>query len=198
MDINLFWDNSNIWLVGQEICKEKETGHESDFRIHVRNLFDFAVNSRNVAYAFVAGSIPPSSDPLWGYFSKLNIKVEKQERGHSGEIAVDEAILLQMANRILDSDEPGHMVLLTGDGSGYMDDKGFIKQLERAVKHGWSIEVVSWDKGCNRHLKDFAIQHGIYRALEPVYENVTFINNHRWAKQKTIAINPLDGHTKMD
>lgn len=183
MNINLFWDNSNIWLVGQEICKEREAGHEFDFRIHVKNLFDFSVDSRKVDYAFVGGSVPPNSDPLWNYFSKLKIKVEKQERGQgtSGEIAVDEAIQLQMANRILDCDTPGHMVLLTGDGSGYMDGKGFIKQLERALKHGWTFEVISWDKGCNRHLKEFAEKHGKYRSLEPVYVKVTFVNNHRWA-----------------
>ncbi|MBH8560436.1 MULTISPECIES: NYN domain-containing protein [Hymenobacter] len=184
MSINLFWDNSNIWLVGQQVCKMREPGYEFDFRIHVKNLFDFAVDSRTVDYAYVGGSIPPNSDPLWNYFSKLDIKVEKQERGQTsgGEIAVDESIQLQMANRILDSEAPSHMLLLTGDGSGYLNGKGFIKQLERALKHGWSIEVVSWDKGCNRHLKEFAEARGIYRSLESVYDKVTFVNNQRWAK----------------
>jgi hypothetical protein len=74
------------------------------------------------------------------------------------------------------------MILLTGDGSGYQDGKGFIKQLERAHKRGWKIEVISWDSGCNRYLKQFAPQNGSYRPLENVYENVTFVNNKRWAK----------------
>jgi hypothetical protein len=182
--MNLFWDNSNIYIVGQQLCKENEPGHEFDFRIHVKNLFDFVVNNRVIDYAFVGGSIPPNSDPLWSHFSKLNIHVEIQERGQvtSSEIGVDESIQLQMANRILDCDKPGHMVLLTGDGSGFLDGKGFIKQLDRALKHGWTIEVVSWDIGCNRHLKDFANKNGIYRPLEPAYNKVTFLNNHRWAK----------------
>ena len=105
-----------------------------------------------------------------------------QERaGGGGEVAVDEIIQLQMANRILDVNPPETIVLLTGDGSGYADDKGFIKQLERAHKHGWNIEVVSWDLGCNRYLKKFAQGHGVYHALEPAYNDVTFINNKRWA-----------------
>ena len=108
--------------------------------------------------------------------------VDKQERGENtgGEIAVDEMIQLAMANRVLD-EQPGTLILLTGDWSGYSDGKGFIKQLERAHKHGWAIEVVSWNAGCNRYLRHFAEQHGTYRSLEPVYGAVTFINNKRWA-----------------
>jgi hypothetical protein len=52
---------------------------------------------------------------------------------------------------------------------------------DRAHNRGWQIEVISWDAGCNRYLRHFGQQHGIYRALEPVYENITFINNKRWA-----------------
>ena len=74
------------------------------------------------------------------------------------------------------------MVLLTGDGSGYTDGKGFIRQLERAHNNGWEVEVISWDAGCNRNLKAFAQKNGAYRSLEPAYEQVTFINNKRWAQ----------------
>lgn len=182
MPLNIFWDNSNIWLVGREICASKEPGNEEGFRIHILKLFEFIRNNRQVSYAFVGGSIPPNSDPLWRRFEDLGAIVETQERGAGGgEVAVDEIIQLQMANRILDASSPETMVLLTGDGSGYTDGKGFIKQLERARNHGWDIEVVSWDRGCNRYLKAFAETHGSYRALEPAYNNVTFINNVRWA-----------------
>jgi len=63
--------------------------------------------------------------PLWRRFETLGAKVEKQERGVSGsEIAVDEVIQLQMANRVLDVNPPETIVLLTGDGSGYTEGKG--------------------------------------------------------------------------
>lgn len=184
MAIHLFWDNSNIWLVGRNVCCQREPGDESAFRIHFARLFDFVVNNRPVEYAFVAGSIPPSTDPLWQRFTNLGIQVVRQERGqHSGgEIAVDEAIHLEMTHRILDVTPPGIMVLLTGDGSGYNEGRGFIKELERAHKRSWQIEVVSWDAGCNRNLRAFAQAKGVYRSLEPVYEKVTFINNKRWAQ----------------
>ncbi len=184
MALHVFWDNSNIWLVGCNVCQQKEAGDESGFRIHFARLFDFVADRRSVAYAFCAGSIPPDNDPLWQRFDDLKIKLVRQERGQQSgsEIAVDEAIQLQMANRVLDVTSPETMVLLTGDGAGYNQGQGFIAQLERAHNRGWIIEVVSWDAGCNRNLKIFAQTNGVYRPLEPVYDKVTFINNKRWAQ----------------
>jgi len=146
-------------------------------------MLDFVCNRREIDFAMVSGSIPPNNDTLWDRFDSLGINVEKQQRGQmtGNEVAVDESIQLAMANRVLDAPSPGTMVLCTGDGSGYLDDKGFIKQLKRVHKHGWSIEVISWDAGCNRHLKDFAQEQGTYRSLESVYDQITFINNKRWA-----------------
>jgi hypothetical protein len=183
MGVSVFWDNSNIWLVGQKVCHQYEAGDEPDFRIHFARLLDFAVNGRKVDYAYVGGSIPPPNDQLWKWFEKLGAIVEAQERGAASgrEIAVDEVIQLAMANRVLDA-PADTMVLLTGDGSGYTDGKGFLTQLERAHKHGWAIEVVSWDAGCNHNLRQFAEKKGKYRSLEPAYGQVTFINNKRWAK----------------
>lgn len=181
--ISLFWDNSNIWLVGREVCKKREPAYENSFRIHFANLFNFVTQKRNVNYAFVAGSIPPRTDPLWKRFSNLGIKVEKQERGMSGqEIAVDEAIQLAIANRLLDFSGSETIVLLTGDGAGYSKGKGFITALERVVSQKKMIEVVSWDAGINGSLKKFAQKNGSYVSLEPAYDQVTFINNKRWAK----------------
>lgn len=183
MSLNIYLDNSNIWLVGRNVCTKREPGHEAAFRIHFAKLFDFVRNNRNVSFAYVAGSVPPNNDGLWNRLEAQGAIVEKQERAASGgEVAVDEAILLQIANRILDAETPETIVLLTGDGSGYTDGKGFIKQLERALKFGWNVEVVSWDEGCNRHLKEFALANGVYRPLEAAYESITFINNVRWAK----------------
>lgn len=183
--VNLFWDNSNIWIVGQNVCNQKEPEDKMAFRIHFGNLFELAIKNRNLSYAFVGGSIPPQSDTLWQRFENLGIEVDKQERGAigGGEVAVDETIQLRIANRLLDVDEPETIVLLTGDGAGFGDGKGFIKQLERALKRGWTIEVISWDIGCNGKLREFAMKNGIYTPLEGAYEKVTFINNKRWALQ---------------
>jgi hypothetical protein len=183
---SLFWDNSNIWLVGRNaVCKKRERADMNHFRIHFANLFNYVLQGRKIDYAYVAGSVPPQTDALWKRFRALNIKVETQVRGATGgEIAVDEAIQLAMANRLLDGlavAKPEQFILLTGDGAGYTKGKGFITCLERAVKHKFPIEVVSWDAGVNPHLKKFAQANGNYISLEPGYDKITFINNKRWA-----------------
>ena len=58
MGLHIFWDNSNIWLVGRKVCQVKEPGDEAAFRIHFSHLFDFVRDSRTVEFAFVAGSVP--------------------------------------------------------------------------------------------------------------------------------------------
>jgi hypothetical protein len=122
MALSVFWDNSNIWLVGRNVCRQREPGDEGGFRIHFSNMLDFVLNGRDLDYAFVGGSVPPQSDPLWTRFEYLGVVVDKQwgGEGSGGEIAVDEMIQLAMANRVLD-EQPATMVLLTGDGSGYSD-----------------------------------------------------------------------------
>src|SRR5689334_14354095 len=101
MGLSIFWDNSNIWLVGRIVCHQREPGDEFAFRIHFSNVLEFAINGRSLDYAFVGGSVPPQSDPLWQRFKNIGIKVDTQERGEAsgGEIAVDEMIQLAMANR---------------------------------------------------------------------------------------------------
>ena len=183
MRLNVFWDNSNIWLVGKKVCANREAGKESAFRIEFSNLFEYVLDGRPVEYAFLAGSIPPASDEVWTKFNALGITVHTQERGaiSGGEVAVDEQIHLAMLERLVDEPLPQAIVLLTGDGSGYKQGKGFIRQLERAVKKGWRIEVVSWDIGCNGSLKQYAKDHGRYRPLEPAYEKVSYIQGGRRA-----------------
>jgi len=183
MSLNVFWDNSNIWLVGKNYCGVKEPGHEREFRVHFKNLLMTVVAGRPMDFAFVGGSLPPNNDLLWRYFEQLGATVETQERGAigGGEVAVDQAIQFSMLQRVIDADKPGTILLLTGDGNGHLDGKGFIAALQRAVKMGWNIEVASWDIGCNRHLRQYAQEHGVYRSLEPSYEHITFLAGSRSA-----------------
>jgi hypothetical protein len=46
-------------------------------------------------------------------------------------------------------------------------------------KHGWGIEVLSWDSACNRGLKEWALAVGVYTPLDTFYESVTFIEGGR-------------------
>lgn len=65
MSLNVFWDNSNIWLVGKNYCVVREPSHEREFRLHFKNLLMTVVAGRQMDFAFVGGSLPPNNDVLW-------------------------------------------------------------------------------------------------------------------------------------
>lgn len=164
------------------MCKRYDEGFPDLFRIKFDVLFELVKAGRKVDYAFLCGSIPPESDIIWQKFRDLGIKVATQQRARDGgEVAVDQEIQLRMANRILDAENPGTMVLLSGDGKIDAHGDGFIKSLERAKKQGWDVEVWSWDISCSRRLRSFAETHGLYSSLDKHYEEITYMQEAKVA-----------------
>jgi len=53
VSLNIFWDTSNIWLVGRKVCTTIEPGNEDAFRVHILKLFDFVRSSVAAAKSFV-------------------------------------------------------------------------------------------------------------------------------------------------
>lgn len=60
------------------------------------------------------------------------------------EQGVDEILHMKMCESIIDADEPGTMVLATGDAAIAEYSQGFMAQAERALLKGWKVELVSW------------------------------------------------------
>lgn len=60
------------------------------------------------------------------------------------EQAVDEILHLKMSHSILDSEKPSTIVLATGDAAEAEYSDGFLKMVERALKKGWMVELVSF------------------------------------------------------
>lgn len=64
------------------------------------------------------------------------------------EQGVDEILQLKMGNTAMAyMGNPGTMVLATGDAEKAEYSDGFQKQVERILKMGWIVEVVSWKRG---------------------------------------------------
>lgn len=64
------------------------------------------------------------------------------------EQGVDEILQLKMGNTAMAYlGNPGTMVLATGDAEKAEYSDGFQKQVERILKMGWIVEVVSWKRG---------------------------------------------------
>ncbi|KAF2240800.1 hypothetical protein BU26DRAFT_190753 [Trematosphaeria pertusa] len=60
------------------------------------------------------------------------------------EQGVDEILHLKMCQSIIDTEVPTTMVLATGDGAEAEHSDGFLAHVERALKRGWNVELVSW------------------------------------------------------
>ncbi len=63
-----------------------------------------------------------------------------------GEQAVDEILHLKMCQSVLDY-EPSTIVLATGDAAEAEFSDGFLKNVERALRRGWCVELLSWQRG---------------------------------------------------
>ena len=62
------------------------------------------------------------------------------------EQGVDEILHLKILESVVDTDEPGTIVLATGDAAQAEYSQGFMAMAERALKKGWRVELVSWSK----------------------------------------------------
>lgn len=61
-----------------------------------------------------------------------------------GEQGVDEILHMKILESIIDYDIPSTMVLATGDAAEAEYSGGFLVTVERALKKGWKVELVSW------------------------------------------------------
>jgi hypothetical protein len=176
--IYLFWDNSNVFISARTVADEKEGLYgKPNVRIQFENLFRLAAGDRNVKSAVCVGSVPPELATVWDRLERIGVHVEKYERGqYSGkEQGLDQCLQVWMLRALADSDQPAVAVLLTGDGKGYEDGVGFRADLERMHKKGWGIEVVTWERTCNRNLKEWTAKVGVFVRLEDYYSSVTFL-----------------------
>ncbi|CAE6997572.1 hypothetical protein CFE70_000513 [Pyrenophora teres f. teres 0-1] len=65
------------------------------------------------------------------------------------EQGVDEILHLKMCQSIIDCEVASTMVLATGDGAVAEMSDGFLAHVERALKRGWKVELISWGQQIN-------------------------------------------------
>ena len=180
----IFWDNSNIFIGAKDIAELRE-GYDARYQVRIDfgKLLSLAQGDREVELVVAVGSIPPELRHVWNRLEDVGVTVELYERGSQSEReqAVDQALQVHMLRTAFDyNGEPGTVVMLTGDGKGFMDGVGFHADLERMQRREWNIEVLAWEQSCNRRMKEWARNIGIYIPLENFYDNVTFTEeSHR-------------------
>ena len=175
----IYWDNSNIFISARGVAVERE-GATARHRVRVdfRNLLMLACAGRDIERAIAVGSVPPELRHVWNRMENEGVTVELLERGaiDGREQGVDQTLQTAMLRDALDyNGDPGIAVLLTGDGSGFIDGVGFHADLERMHRRGWRIEVLSWRHSCNRRMREWAEENGTFVALDDFYEHITFL-----------------------
>ena len=66
------------------------------------------------------------------------------------EQGVDEILHLKILESVVDVETPSTMVLATGDAAQAEYSEGFMVMVERALKKGWRVEIVSWSRNISQ------------------------------------------------
>ena len=176
----VYWDNSNIFHAAQDLAEERngDANARQRVRINFENLLRLAHADRPLTKAVAAGSIPPALANLWNNLHRAGVEVHLYDRGEPGrgeQETPDRWLQLRMLEDTVDYiDNPGTVVLLTRDGAGYNDGRGFHRTLERMRGRGWQVELLSWVHSCNRRMRDWVEENGVFVPLDDYYKAVTF------------------------
>ena len=181
----IYWDNSNVFHEAQRLAEERNEGPNARYRarIHFDSMLRLAHADRPIERALAAGSVPPEMRQLWNRLESVGVEVSLFDRGspERGEQDTPDRILqLQMLRDALDyNGDPGIVVLLTGDGAGYLQGAGFQSELERMHRRGWRVEILSWARSTNQRMRRWAEDNGVFVALDDFYESVTYMEPSR-------------------
>lgn len=176
----VYWDNSNMFHEIQRIAdlKDGTPGARYLVRIHFDNLLRLACADRPLTRAYAAGAIPPELNQLWNRLENRGVEVnlcDKSGRERGEQDIPDRWLQLRMLEDAADyNGSPGIVALLTGDGAGYVEDRGFHRTLERMHRRGWRVEVLSWVHSCRRGMRVWAEQNGVFVPLDDYYDAITF------------------------
>lgn len=179
----IYVDNSNIYIGGQETAKHKHEDAHS-LRIAFEN-FLYLVTHGDMEFDEMvwAGSGNTEHEEIFRGITDKGIDLQLIPRAESGENeTVDQAIQLSMYRHHRKyRSTPGTIVLCTGDGKGFSEEKGFLYDVKGFTEDGWKLNLFSWDSICHHGLKHFAKEHGHYIPLENYYDSITFIKDGRHA-----------------
>ena len=184
----VYLDNSNIFHAAQDLAEERNGDPYARYSVHLRfdNLLNLACADRPLEKAQAAGSIPPALINLWNRMADAGVEVRLPDRGEQD--SPDQWLQLRMLENGWDyMEDPGIVVLLTGDGAGYNEDRGFHRTLERMYQRGWRIELLSWEHSTNHRMLEWVQANGVFVPLDDYYDAVTYTNTPRLGQEPVPA-----------
>lgn len=188
MAIHIFIDSSNVYGGVQTAAKVLEpAANSAALRLHYRNLFALLEDDREVGTRMLAGSVTAANGLVFKYATECGYEADllrriANEDGSAREQAVDEMLHLRIANALLDFDPPQTLVLATGDGREHRRDCSFPRQVVRALRRGWNVEVYSWAGCLSPAFSDIRVATTgalSVRHLDQYYNAITFFKGGR-------------------
>ncbi|SPO05093.1 uncharacterized protein DNG_07778 [Cephalotrichum gorgonifer] len=131
-------DPESVSDLPQHFHDAKNLGYETSI---LRRVLKPAKSNPDTSSPLSTSSAGMSSSESGEYYGVSHREMSYREQG------VDEILQLKMGNTAMAYlGEPGIMVLATGDAERAEYSDGFQKQVERILKMGWVVEVVSWKR----------------------------------------------------
>jgi hypothetical protein len=178
--VHLFIDLSNLWFSAREEARARGE-LELALRLHAEHLWQLLSAGRQVETAILVANceLPTAALAFYRRFFEV-ILVEPGLRSGT-EQAGDEMLQNAIYRTIGRPGASGTIVLVTGDGAGWIQGRGFCPALAEARLRGFGVEVLAFTRSTNRHLRALAETIGVYLPLEDFYSSITFVERARWA-----------------
>jgi hypothetical protein len=181
---HMFVDNSNLIGGAQKVARDIEGAPWPAVRIYWKNFFKLIEADYLPVSRVLAGSLPPGNEKLWQYARRYGydtslLKRVRNDNGRLAEQAVDEVMHAKIAGALLDYEPPQTLVLVTGDGAQAEFGTSFLQQVQRALKRGWFVDVISWRLQLSGNFLRLASRHKDHVRvveLESYYRSITFLS----------------------
>ncbi len=179
-EVFVYWDDSNLTHEARRRAEELPDGPDARCRVRVDydRLLRLAQADRPLVRVAAAGPPHPEWRRLGNRLENAGVAVTRSDRGEAAPPG-GEAPTLFLALRMLEDAldygaDPGIAVVLTGDGAGYREGQPLHRTLERMQRRRWRFEVLSWANACDRRLRRWAEEHGVFVPLDDFYGAITF------------------------
>ncbi len=181
--VHFFLDFSNIAISAQQVANDFGDSVFDSYRVRIDsgNLRDLVLRGREWRSGYAAAGLNDLHAPFVNRFRELGFKFDVCERGcKSGrEQGIDDKIQKELFRLACSRQPRGTVVLATGDGNGHELDEGFIPALQAVHEAGFAVEVMSWGRSFNCHLRSWAKNNGKAIVLDAFYPEITFVEGGR-------------------
>lgn len=180
----MYIDNSNIFINAQQhaaTMNKLQVLADMRCRIDVGKLVTLACKGRNALCTKLYGSEPSALDTVWSAIRNKSIEVilSKRSEWNNREKEIDTSLTADAVEDLIElKNKAGPnraMILFSGD-------KDMLPALKKALKHGWFVEIWSFEAALSNGIQKFEKSYKDsvkIHLIEDCFKNVTYTGT-RW------------------